>query len=216
MKKFCIVFVVWVSLGNFCWAQNNPSKIPADSGFAKTEVLSSSSSQENNNSSAVWQADQSFDSQLGGDVSLGNVSLRPPKEYLLTKLPGPDGTLILTWRGPVRDDLTFAHLLTTIVAQSKEDKKSYESKEALRILLSGIEANRNEWSASKAEEGKINGLNFIRSYWTGVDKTSGMKMKGFVYVIVDNKIIINLSSQDTLSNVSALKLAEAAVLTCHK
>ena len=205
MKKTTIVFVLWLSMGNCSWAQKafSPSKEPQKI-------------QESAKTSVVWQTDQAFTKQLGQDVAIGKFFLRPPKEYFLTKLDSPEGALILTWRGETRFDQTFPHLIATIVVQSKEEKQSYQSKEALKILLAGIEKNRNAWKASTPQEGTINGVEVVRSYWNGTDKASGKKMKGFIYVLIDEKTIINLASQDTIENEGALKLAEAAVLTFHK
>ena len=60
----------------------------------------------------------------------------------------------------------------------------------------------------------MNGREFVRARWSGVESASQQKMHGFSYVTVDHRTIVQISSQDVEPHhQAALKLAEASALT---
>jgi hypothetical protein len=67
------------------------------------------------------------------------------------------------------------------------------------------------------ERGQINGLTFMRVYWSGTDADKQRKRHGAMYAGKDGSTLIFISSQDVEPHHErALKLAETAALTFKK
>ncbi len=88
---------------------------------------------------------------------------------------------------------------------------------ALDSFLGGVQRRRVNWQRTAPEVVQVSGLTFARARWSGTEPNSGTRMHGLMYVAVDGRNIIQLSSQDVEPHHdAALRLAEAAVLTFQR
>ncbi|HYV35329.1 MAG TPA: hypothetical protein VE988_06470 [Gemmataceae bacterium] len=175
------------------------------------------SEQTSQSKSSTWLPDAVLAKQLGNETNVEGYQLRPPKGYFAGQSSTPfEGAKLLPWAGDLRPDNTVPGLLVMILKPPPNiPKRSLEQFHA--EMLKGIENRRKSWSPSAIEQGQINGLTFVRTYWSGTDSTSGKKMHGFKYSAIDGEIYIDLGCQDVdPHHREALKLGEAAALTFKK
>lgn len=98
-----------------------------------------------------------------------------------------------------------------------DDTKIHTLEEVLDAFMHGVERRRRDWVRDVTEYGVVNGLSFVRARWSGVEQTTGSKMRGFMYVTIDQGRIIQISSQDVeLYADESLKITETAALTFRK
>ncbi len=214
MKKEFLSVTIFFLSSSVCLAQPIITDSKTSPPFSPEKI--SLSSEESQSTAAIWTPDQTIINNLSDEVLVEGFAVRPPQDYSLIEILGPEGAKFFNWKGVIRKDKTYPHLTMSVVMVSPDENHDYSALESLRVLLSGIEQNRGEWDVSTEEEGQINGVDFVRAYWTGTEKTSGTQMKGFMYVMVDGKKIVSLASQDSAANEAALKIAEAAALTFRR
>jgi hypothetical protein len=195
MKSFNIVFCagsVCGVLATLCWSA--PTEKPA------------------------WSFDKSLSGQLVSAVTIGKYQIQPPKNYIsLHSLSGPNKSSADSWAGVTRTDGTRPYIMFIHVSMPSEQVNKYSLKEVSDKMLSAIERHRKQWKQSPTEEGTINGMNFMRTYWQGLNTENGRLMHGFSYVAKDNTTLIQLSSQDFEPyQKNALSIAEASALTFKK
>lgn len=166
----------------------------------------------------TWKPAPTLLRQLGPEVRRDAYTVRPPKGYLL--LPekyqknGFDGVL---WVGKQRADGTRPGLSLLIATPPAEIKGSLTPEQALDAHLASIRQNRDNWFQSDVQRGRVGGRDFIRAYWAGTDTRRGFDLRGFVYLTLDGRQIITISSQDVAPyDKKTLVLAEAAALTFRK
>jgi hypothetical protein len=107
--------------------------------------------------------------------------------------------------------------MVTTARLSADQRSNLSLEQALETFLSSIEKRRKNWSRTPTEKGRINGTNFVRSRWSGVDLNSEKKMRGFSYVTINNGGLVQISSQDVEPHdKEALGIAEASALSFIK
>lgn len=166
----------------------------------------------------VWLSDKSLSEQLASAVSIAKYQIRPPKGYIaLHTLSGPSGSSADSWAGITRPDGTRPYIMFVHLTIPPKQANQYTLKQISDKMLAAIERRRKAWKQSPTEQGIINGLTFMRSYWQGTDVANGQPMHGFSYVAKDGNTILQLSSQDfDPYQKVALPLAEASALTIKK
>ncbi len=205
-QKIIFFIVAMINCAALAVAEDHPPasiNVPVPSAPSSDSIVS-------------WSPSQELLKDLGDEEKFSTFLIRPPKGYSLTQLPGPPGAELFTWRGAVRADQSSPFLMVTIVTPPPEEQKQYTALEALDILMAGIEQRRDNWKQLPVEKGQINNFEFIRTYWMGTDKETGSEMKGFMYVTLDGKNIVQIASQDLASNDKAFVTAETAALTFRK
>lgn len=146
-----------------------------------------------------WSLSESDSNSLGSPYNVSPFEIRPPATFRFIKYVAEAKTHY--WVGPVRADKTYPQLMVTITALSARDTNAPLAN-LLKDVLSGIQKHRQEWSATPAEHGKINGLSFVRSSWSGVatsaarDGLSGRAMHGVVYLSVYDNQAVQIMCQD--------------------
>ncbi len=164
-----------------------------------------------------WIPDKLLAKRLGTVVKIEKYTLQPPKDYHFLHKNGPEGAKMFAWVSDERKDGTKATLLLNLVAPPVGEATKYALDQLADKLLGGVKRRRTNWHQEKTEIGLVNGLTFARINWTGTEPIHDLKMKGFNYVAIDGDTIIQLSSQDILSEANqALPIAEAAILTLKK
>jgi hypothetical protein len=164
-----------------------------------------------------WSLAKSDSTSFAPPVKVSRFEFRPPSSFQLVKNLG-QGTGFI-WASPVRKDETYAHLMVVVAELTGEDAKT-SLEDNLREVMETIKRRRSDWSETAAEQGKINGLRFIRSSWSGVptdDKRksfAGRKMHGIVYLTIQNDVGIQIMCQDVEpDHAESLKQAAAAAMT---
>jgi len=164
-----------------------------------------------------WVSDKTLADRLGSFVDMKEFQLKVPKTYQPVNQPGPDGSNITAWIGAERSDGTKPYVMVTTARLNSEQQSTLSSEQALDAFLTSIERRRKQWSRTPTERGKVNGMTFVRSRWSGVDMNTGKKMRGFSYVTINNGELVQISSQDVEPNDKGdLEIAEAAALTFIK
>jgi hypothetical protein len=163
--------------------------------------------------STAWTPDMARLAQLAPEVKMPGFRIRPPKGYRLQQQSHGAGHAF-SWVGATRGDGTRPYLMVLVMTPPPGATKQYAPVEALNAFLASIQQRRDDWQRSDPEQGTVNGREFVRARWSGVETTTQQRMRGFSYVTVDNGAIIQVSSQDVEPHDQAgLKLAETAALT---
>ena len=163
---------------------------------------------------APWLPAEALLSKLSDETPIEGYRLRIPRGYTLQTQAGPPGAIAHAWVGPARADGTRPYVMLSIGSPPLVEATRYTLRQALAKALASVEQRRKDWKQSDPEEGTIDGLKFMRAYWTGAEAQTGRQMPGFNYAAIDRERVIYLASQDLPPHhKEALQLAEAAVLT---
>jgi hypothetical protein len=155
----------------------------------------------------VWKSNEALVDQLDSAKEIEGFLINPPKGYSWLAQPGPEGSKITGWSGVMRPDKTRAQLLVLTVTLPREELKKYNLEQILDELVASTGQQRKNWQRTPTEKGLINGLIFVRTFWSGTDI-------GLGYVTLVGEKIIQLSSQDVEPHhKEALELAESSVFT---
>jgi hypothetical protein len=164
----------------------------------------------------TWMPSKPLLAQLAPEEAMPGFRLRPPKGYTLQRQEQGPGQRF-AWVGPVRRDGTRPHLMAVLLTPPPGDEKKYTAEQALDRFLAAIQGRRQEWRRTASEQGLVNGRVFVRAHWSGVEPSTQRQVRGFSYVAMDGRKIVELSSQDVAPHdKEALKLAEAAALTFRR
>jgi len=167
----------------------------------------------------VWEPDAKLLEELGPATTVQDYQVRAPKAYSLTP---PDakatgGIRAFYWTGRPREDKAAPYFLIALVSSPAGEATETTLARDLDELLEGFKRRRSNWTQSVPERGRVNGMAFVRSYWSGTDPEKQGTLYGFMYATRDGANLIHLSSQDVEPHREhALKLAEAAALTFKK
>ena len=167
----------------------------------------------------VWEPDAKLLEQLAPAAEVEDYQVRPPKAYALTP-PAPNSTggiRAFYWTGTPREDKTTPYFLIALVPPPAGEAKERTLERELDELLEGFKRRRSKWRQTPPERGRVHGMTFVRSYWSGIDPEKQGTLHGFMCLTKDGSTVIHLSSQDVEPHREhALKLAEAAALTFKK
>jgi hypothetical protein len=157
----------------------------------------------------------------GGATEVAGYMVNPPKGYSVVTPPpnaGPPGAKFAFWGGTKRPDGT-APMFGVMVGSPPSKEKLPALDEFLNIMLQGVKKQRiaPTWTQSPFEELKLGGLTFKRTRWSGTDLKNGWKMHGLMYVAIDGRTFIQITSQDVEPHhEEALKLSETAAQSFKK
>jgi len=167
-----------------------------------------------------WSPNKALLSQLTTAVTINKYQIQPPQGYDLRTQQGPSGSFgsyADAWVGPARTDGTHPYIMLGFLTPPAGEANKYTLKQVFAKMLAGVKHKRRDWKQSPVEQGRVNGMTFLRSYWQGVDIESGLPMFGFNYTARDGNTFLQLSSQDfTPYKKDALPLAETSALTFRK
>jgi hypothetical protein len=164
-----------------------------------------------------WSLTESDSASLGAPYKTSQWEIRPPADFRFIKYVAE--SKMYYWVGPVRADETYPQLIVTIAPLSGQ-----EANAPLTTLMKGalgsIQQIREDWSETQVEQGKIDGLPFARSSWSGVatgtarEGLTGRTMHGIVYLAVHENQMIQIICQDVApDHAEWLKQGGAAALT---
>ncbi|MCI0665140.1 MAG: hypothetical protein L0220_29090 [Acidobacteria bacterium] len=182
-----------------------------------TLVLIGAFASRQNDKRPDWAPDKALADKLGALVDVEEFQLRVPKQYQPISQPGPAGSNVIAWVGTERSDGTRPYIMVGTVRLNPEQRLKLSSEQALDMFLTSIEKRRKDWNRTPAERGKVNEIPFVRAQWSGTEVTSEKKMRGFCYVTIDNRKLVQISSQDVEPHdKETLLITEAAALTFVK
>jgi hypothetical protein len=160
-----------------------------------------------------WNPEKVMLGRLAPATRAAGGRLRPPKGYALQQQREATREHA-AWLGPIRTDGTRPSLLLLRMTSPPDEKARYTAVQALDRMLTAVQRRRRRWQQSATERGRVGGLEFARARWSGIEPNTGREMKGFIYVAVAGRQIVQISSQDiTPYHAASLRLAEAAALT---
>lgn len=152
-------------------------------------------------------------SELGKAEDVGGYLVQPPKKY--TRINPPGKYKVTAWVGQERYDKTRPMVMFLVLTLPEDEMPTLD--EFMREMLDGVKRRRSDWLESKPRKVNINGLDFIRVSWTGIDIVSKKRMHGIMYTAIDKKKLIQIHTQDRDPyHNSSLKLGEKAILTFRK
>lgn len=156
-------------------------------------------------------------SQLGEEVELEGYRIRPPRAYIASgPPPGPPRVRGIAWTGTRRADNSAPSLLF-MLATIPEGERLPPLESGIQEFLGGIQKRRTDWKQSVPERIEIGGMPFMRAAWEGKETGSGRLMRGVLYLAIDGRTVIQLSSQDFEPHFPAtLAIADVAIETFRK
>lgn len=192
----------------------SPPTLPSPTLPSQTMTTEPESATVNPPGLASWLPESSMESLLAAPEVLEGVSIRPPTGYVGTVPPGaPPGVFVKAWKGEARPDNTSPSMQLNIFSPPATNTLP-DVETAMRKMLNGIKRNRNNWTESEVSRGTIQGVEFLRTTWTGESKQGGVQMRGVMYVTKIDAKVIQISSQDAEPHAEeALKLAESSLRT---
>lgn len=192
-KRIFSIGLAVISLAG-CTFQSAPNAPPVSSEPKDTEETirtnSASEAVMQNIPLPDWSLRERDSSILGAMHSIPPFEIRLPASFRFIKSIENTETRRVShyWVGPIRNDETYAQFIVTFVDLSARDSKA-PLLNLFDAVLTGIEARRQEWSATAPEQGIINGLPFVRCSWSGVvssaarEGLAGRTMHGILYVL---------------------------------
>ena len=161
-----------------------------------------------------WSPDSAMESLLAAPEVLEGVSIRPPTGFVGIVAPGaPPGVFVKAWKGAPRQDNSSPSVQLSVLTSPATDTFT-DIESVMRKTLNGIKRNRNDWTESEVSRGTIQGIEFLRATWTGEIIPAGIKMRGVIYVAMQDSKVFQVSSQDVEPFAEeALRLAESSLRT---
>jgi hypothetical protein len=166
-----------------------------------------------------WKPDPALLGDLGEEVEVGDYRIRPPRDY--RRLPavsaqGRPGDSVYIWLGPARADGAVPRLRVLLLTPPPGEADN-DLEDILDKFLKGAREHWRAWIQESVEAGRVNGLKFVRTRWSGISIATGQPTRGFIYLARDGETVIQISSQDVEpDHEQPLRLAETAALTFRK
>ncbi len=167
----------------------------------------------------IWEPDTKMLDEMQPATPIDDYEVRAPKGYSLQPAPPnmPPAAKGLAWTAANRANGTPPQFMVSVVSAPPEEAKNFTAEQRLDKRLDAVKASMANWTQSPPEGGRINGVTFVRAYWTATHVGIKREMHGFLYVAKEGSKFIYLSSQDAEpNNESARKLAETAALSFKK
>ena len=163
-----------------------------------------------------WVPTKSILEKLSAPTSIGAYEIRSPKGYEAKTREGGNGFKMTLWFGPQRANGTRAGLTLVVMPEPPTDVKP-TLEELMRLALEDQKGLRTEWKVSPSERGDINGIRFMRAYWSGASRQYKQSLRGFIYVAQVGKRFVQIGGQDVEPyQKETLPLVEAATMTFKK
>jgi len=169
-----------------------------------------------------WTPDANLLAQLGDATPVrGNPAYRfwPPTGYGQQEVPNPAGQAT-AFIGPVGPTGGAPNV---IVMNIKVPDGSTINRGTAQPFFDGMTAQLRAtagligFQASRPEFGEVNGVKLARVYWTGMLLMGQQKLRGFVYVTLEESNLITIAGQSLdAPGDESIKLLEASALTLTK
>ncbi len=147
---------------------------------------------------AVWQADPKLKRYLGRQYVLGGYSVSRPLGYT-DHLVRRQGLLANYWQEQATASGFMPYLALALApapTPARKGDKKLTADRLLNISTASMKRGFDDWTETEIEHGRINGISFVRIYWTGTDRQQKRKLRGVSYVAIDDTAAISLTAQD--------------------
>jgi hypothetical protein len=169
---------------------------------------------------AEWTPDRALVQRLADAADVEGYTIQPPKGFRMQRMQranAPANPKMFAWVGDTRKDGARPSVTLMIAVPPPGESVNLPLEQVAEKLLGGVKRGRANWRQDTPERGVVNGMNFVRIRWSGMEPGRTRKMEGFIYVALDGTSVIQLGSQDVVPHgKQTLPLAEASVLTFRK
>lgn len=166
----------------------------------------------------VWSAKPGSSARLAPEKPLFGWALRPPRDFVSTQ-KSDSGNQIFIFQGDPRPD-NSAPIMWVITGDMRRAEGSKPQEEVLMDLyMIQLHQNRDNWKATPAQYGSIQGRKFIRRRWSATETNDGVTrhVRGMVYLTLAGKKYAAVTLQDAEPGAkSTLDLMETSVFSFHK
>jgi thiol-disulfide isomerase/thioredoxin len=163
------------------------------------------------NAQPRWQPGSNAFAQLGEEVAVGPYRVRPPKDYILEKLPAEAGGETYRWKGPAPPDRAAPVFEVSLSpAPPARDLEALLEKEVQAIPA----PRRLGFSCGLAERGEVNGLIFVRARWSIHERPQKWAGSGVIYLAFDRDRLVRMSYREIMPSPGGP--LDSAPLTLHR
>ena len=163
-----------------------------------------------------WDSPHKYQSKLGSvqEVQGKSYSLRAPIGWTEAGRSGPGKIGVAFSTAPLRDKMQFfvQFMLfgNPIWKTDTQTPTNYLNKR----IQNNIAYEMTDFKMKAVETGKLHGMPFARTYFSGLDNSSKKRLHGFFYVGIDSYNVIEIMGTDEDADKSnMLHVAEASALT---
>lgn len=145
----------------------------------------------------VWKPQPKLMRYLASLTRFSGYAIQPPRGYAMQQTQRV-GFAACGWQGNGGRSGVAPGLLLTIGPVPVRGSKKQTSEQLLTASLDAQKRRYTDWTQTAFERGQVNGLVFLRSYWTATQAQAKQKLRGVTYFAVDGGTAIQLTGQDAV------------------
>lgn len=143
----------------------------------------------------VWKPMPKMLRYLVRPTRVWKYTMQPPAGYTPRQTQQPR-LLAYNWHGQAAKTGITPYVLLALAPTPVRGGKPYTAEQLIASALATLKRGHDAWTQTLVEQGRINGIAFVRAYWTGTERQRKRKLRGVAYMAVDGPTIISLQSQD--------------------
>ncbi|MCW3099404.1 MAG: hypothetical protein JWL77_5022 [Chthonomonadaceae bacterium] len=166
----------------------------------------------------VWSAKPGATARLGPEQSLFGWAIRPPKGFVSTQ-KSENGNQVFIFQGDPRPDNSAPIMWVVTGDVHRAEKTKPPEQEILDLYMIQMHHNRDNWNATPAQYGTIQGRKYVRRRWSATETNDGVTrhVRGIIYLTVANAKYSALTLQDVDPGANtSVPLMETSAFTYHK
>jgi len=163
-----------------------------------------------------WDVPHKYQSQLGSvqQVQGKNYDLRAPVGWTEAGRGGPGKTGVAFSAAPLPDKMQFFVQFMLFGNPTWKTDTQTPANYLNKRIQNNIAYEMTDFKMKAIETGKLHGMPFARTHFSGLDKSSKKRLHGFFYVGIDSYNVIEIMGTDEYADKSnMLNVAEASALT---
>lgn len=166
-----------------------------------------------------WTSDPKLTAQLTQSVDstklVPRFTIKIPNDFQIQR-DERTGSKLFLFRGPQHKDGTLPAFSISTIPTTLGKKIPVTVEEGFKLSMNAVRrgGRQEQWTNTLTQRGCINGQEFLRSYWSGMEASHHKLTHGVVYATVADGYFITLQGQDFegFSPVT-LPVMEAATMT---
>ncbi len=143
----------------------------------------------------VWKPMPKMLRYLVRPTRVWKYTMQPPTGYT-PRQTQQARLLAYNWHGQAAKTGITPYVSLALAPTPMRNGKPYTAEQLIAGALIALKRGHDAWTQTPAEQGQINGVAFVRAYWTGTERQLKRKLRGVAYMAVDGPTIISLQSQD--------------------
>lgn len=163
-----------------------------------------------------WDVCHKYQSKLGNvqQVQGKNYDLQAPIGWTEAGRGGPGKIGVAFSAAPLPDKMQFFVQFMLFGNPIWKTDTQTPTTYLNRRIQNNIAYEMTDFKMKAIETGKLHGMPFARTYFSGIDKSSKKRLHGFFYVGIDSYNVIEIMGTDEYADKSnMLNVAEASALT---